>query len=715
VEGDCVPGVSTQSVCATVNDTTIESPWLYDGKGEPVDDEINAGGFLEGGINLSDFGLEGCFSSFMATSRSSPSLTADPKDFILGSFEACASELTTTPADGSGTELVDGDDADTLPETQIGTGSAGVDVTDLAEVVVSGTPTWSGSLSFFLCGPIADPDTCTTGGVPIGSPIAINQDTDQPIESASANLTEVGRYCWRGEFTSDDEEVPGDTDSSVGECFEVNPVMPELTTTAVAESEGLSPTIFGSLADLNGDGVVNGDDDSNEFYGATSIIDGALDCNNWTGPNDGAAGDGTIGDGTVDPSDDCTLIGFDGTADGVTIEVVAGEFATADPDGGGPSPGVPIADGTSLPTVFNAAAPNNPDVGDSDFAWSTIFGSVDSNGNEAINGDDCHFGIIGDADILGSDPSCGFGVTPPAALNGHVDLNGDGDITAVGDSCSDGCFFGHDVFHGLVATGPVDFGQPLFDVATLTGTANQPGTNGGFMGTYTSINATNGAPANGSITFRLVGPDPADCNTLAGGTGSNPEVVGPVSGDGDYHTSGFTPNAPGDYHWKASYDGDDPNTLETSHNDACDEEGEDVTVRQIPTEIKTKQSWIPNDTATITSSVAGDLLEAGGTVVFSLYDTSDCTGDVLYTETETLTGGAHSEEVGTSNTGVGPGSFAVTTLYDDAADSEAGPYSWKVVYTPAAGDTAHTGIQSACDAEHFSITYTNDPGPGTDL
>ncbi len=31
--GDCVPGDATQQLCATVNDTTIESPWDYSGKG----------------------------------------------------------------------------------------------------------------------------------------------------------------------------------------------------------------------------------------------------------------------------------------------------------------------------------------------------------------------------------------------------------------------------------------------------------------------------------------------------------------------------------------------------------------------------------------------------------------------------------------------------------------------------------------------------------
>lgn len=78
------------------------------------------------------------------------------------------------------------------------------------------------------------------------------------------------------------------------------------TIIATSFSGGVSPTIFGSLADLNGDGVVDGADDSNAFYGDTSIIDGALDCDAWTTDNDGTAGDGTI-----DGSDDCTLIGYD--------------------------------------------------------------------------------------------------------------------------------------------------------------------------------------------------------------------------------------------------------------------------------------------------------------------------------------------------------------------------------------------------------------------
>jgi Ca2+-binding RTX toxin-like protein len=208
---------------------------------------------------------------------------------------------------------------------------------------------------------------------------------------------------------------------------------------AAAFTGGFSPTVVSGRADLNGDGAANGRDDANEFYGSTSIIDGRLDCDAWAADNDGAAGDLAI-----TGADDCMLIGYDGTPDGVSISVVNGVFQAAN----GP-----------LPTVFNAAAPNNPDVGDSDFAWSTIGGKVDSNGNEVIAGDDCHFGLVGrtvdaglgnatdGADILGDDVTCGF-ATPPVGVNGLVDLNSDETIT-VADSCAR-CFFGHGVASGVV-------------------------------------------------------------------------------------------------------------------------------------------------------------------------------------------------------------------------------------------------------------------------
>ncbi len=294
----------------------------------------------------------------------------------------------------------------------------------------------------------------------------------------------------------------------------------------------------------------------------------------------------------------------------------------------------------------------------------------------------------------------------------RADFSGDSSIGVPpqSDHSSGECFTVAPVQPALTTqagAGPVDFGQPVTDTATLSGTANQPGT-GGPAGDAGSINPTTlGGPAQGTITFTLY---KADCTTVATGTGTNPQTVN-VTGNGTYGPVSFTPDAPGTYHWVATYSGDPPNTNGTSHNTACDDSNEDVVVRQIKTQIKTKQSWIPNDTATVTAEIGN--LGAGGTVAFSLYDNATCDGSALYSETVNVTGGAPSETLSTSNAGSGAGGLTITTGFDDAAGSIAGPYSWKVVYTPAAGDTAHLGVQSTCDAEHFAVTYTNDPGPNS--
>jgi len=231
--GDCVAAASGDDGCGTVNAGLVPVAWPYEPKSGAAG-SIPDGGFVEGGINLSEINLAGCFRSFLAETRSSPSVDAQLKDFVLGNFEACDSSLTTTPGSAAtpSVALTDSDN-DNLPDVSIGTGS--VQVKDKATLTVNGSATWSGSLRFFICGPISTGE-CTSGGIQIGSAIAVNNATAQPIDSAAATLTSAGRYCWRGEFASATTGVPGDTDASTGECFEVLPVTPALTTQAVASA-----------------------------------------------------------------------------------------------------------------------------------------------------------------------------------------------------------------------------------------------------------------------------------------------------------------------------------------------------------------------------------------------------------------------------------------------------------------------------------------------
>jgi hypothetical protein len=256
---DCVPGTDGDTGCATVNDTTIEVPWNYTFKGESVGGWIPAGGFFEGGINLTQAGLDGCFSSFLAETRSSPSITAVLNDFALGTFEACDSGLTTTPSDGAGVALTDSNDND-LVDISIGTGTA--TVKDAADLDIKGVANWSGSLDFYLCGPSTNPELCSdTTGTKVGSTLPVDQDTPQPILSDPATVTSAGAYCWAAFFTSATEGVPDAADFSLGECFEVLPVTPTITTDAdeqveVGQAITDTATLLGTASQPN-DPVIN--------------------------------------------------------------------------------------------------------------------------------------------------------------------------------------------------------------------------------------------------------------------------------------------------------------------------------------------------------------------------------------------------------------------------------------------------------------------------
>ena len=94
---DCRDATSSSSVpqCATVNNQEIESPWPY----QPKSGTTNAlpiGTFFEGGVNLTDLhgGDPGCFSTFMAETRSSTSVSAQLKDFALGNFNTCDARIS---------------------------------------------------------------------------------------------------------------------------------------------------------------------------------------------------------------------------------------------------------------------------------------------------------------------------------------------------------------------------------------------------------------------------------------------------------------------------------------------------------------------------------------------------------------------------------------------------------------------------------------------
>jgi hypothetical protein len=222
----------------------------------------------------------------------------------------------------------------------------------------------------------------------------------------------------------------------------------------------------------------------------------------------------------------------------------------------------------------------------------------------------------------------------------------------------------------------VVLGNPVTDTAALSGTSHQPGT--------PAINPTTaGAAAGGTITFTLVKDD---CTTLATGTGTNPQSV-PVNGDGTYGPVSFTPNAIGTYHWKAAYTPatGDPNNLASTFNGDCSDTNETVVVLSVASSLTSAQSFIPNDSATVSAPQGGNL---AGSVKFEVFESADCSGSAIYTQTVSVAG-TSPQTVSTTN----------TTVSTTAAN-----VSWRLTYTST--NPAQRSIAANC-LEKSTLTIDN--------
>jgi hypothetical protein len=265
---------STGQCVAGQNPMPTASPWLYS---EKSSDNTNSGAnacttaankfcpgvYFEAGLNLTKLGLQSeCTSTFVMDTRSSQSVDSSLQDLAVGQVGSCGTAISTTPKNGAG-DTTAPDDPSSANALSIGTGT--VTATDLADLTVTGTGSWTGTLKFFLCGPITvgTCDGTTNVGLQIGSDMTVGPSSGTSdgsggrlIGSSAALLTSAankstgapGHYCWRAEFHSGTTNVPDKADSSTTECFVVNPVTPTLSTSAsCTDSLGAaaSPCILG--------------------------------------------------------------------------------------------------------------------------------------------------------------------------------------------------------------------------------------------------------------------------------------------------------------------------------------------------------------------------------------------------------------------------------------------------------------------------------------
>ncbi|HEX9044854.1 MAG TPA: hypothetical protein VF802_07515 [Candidatus Limnocylindrales bacterium] len=722
--------------CATVNQdgstgtATVISPWPFTPK--PNTGGIaGAGGtaafgiseFMEGGINMTALGLGNeCFSTFMAETRASSSPTSTLSDFALGGFGQCGSSTVTTPESSSGTALTD-TNGNGIPDVSIGSGS--VQVKDHAAVSVTGTSTWTGTVSFSLCGPLdlTSSTTCSTGGTAITPPATVS-NSQTTGDSALTTLTSVGRYCWRADFTSGTTGVPASSDGSSGECFEVLPVQPSLVT-QVEPTSG-TVTLGSTISDT---ATLSG---TARQPGTNGIGPGGT-----INATNGAAAGGTIS-WTVQGPNSCTTTAFtpnsatvSGDGDytsGTQTPTAVGQYVyVASYSGSSPNTlGVAATACTSQPTAEKITVGSSSTLTTPEDSSGTALTDHNANGLPDVSigtgsvqvkdhavvtvtggittwSGTVSFHLCGPADLT-SNTNCrtgGASITPPQSVS-NLSTSADSalaTLTSVGRYCwradftsatggvppsadppdatsSSECFEVLPVQPTLVTqveptSGTIILGNSMSDTATLTGTANQPGTNG--IGGGGSINATNGAPAGGQISWTVFGPN--SCTTTAFGP-----VTASVSGDGDYTSGSFTPTKLGVYVFVASYNGSSPNTLSASTGDCASQpQNEKITVNG-NAHLSTAQDWLPNDTATLT----GDA-NLNGTLTFTLYNDASCGsggGTVQYGPvSQTITDATSGSTFHTNNT-----TYKVTAASDSS-------WSWLVHYV----DSNLTSPTDSCE------------------
>jgi uncharacterized repeat protein (TIGR01451 family) len=241
----CTAAPSNDDSCAIANSDTITTPW------SPTSHDSNT--FVEAGIDLTTLlgANGGCFTNFLAETRSSNQLTATLKDFASGNFSTCVPppiETTATPG-GSSVPLGDANQQDVATISP-----------------VDSRPDPTGTISFFLCNPSqVTAGGCESGGTQVGSPVTIVAGSATSDKASGSLTTAAGKYCWRAEYTPDADSSnfysAGSETNSDTECFTVIKASPSIVTNASVTGDGVvgtdttcdSATLSGSF---NGTGTI---------------------------------------------------------------------------------------------------------------------------------------------------------------------------------------------------------------------------------------------------------------------------------------------------------------------------------------------------------------------------------------------------------------------------------------------------------------------------
>ena len=130
--------------------------------------------------------------------------------------------------------------------------------TDSATVTaVQGTAVPTGTMTFSVCGPLAQPTACTaTSGTPVGDPVSLTPVArSATATSPSFTPAQPGTYCFVGVYSGNGDFTGGSDDSATDECFAADAAAASLSTAPATSSLTLGDSITDTATVTGQDGI----------------------------------------------------------------------------------------------------------------------------------------------------------------------------------------------------------------------------------------------------------------------------------------------------------------------------------------------------------------------------------------------------------------------------------------------------------------------------
>ena len=511
----------------------------------------------------------------------------------------------------------------------------------------------SGSVTFTLysnagCTTLATPGVSGSGMVSAGT----------ASYSTSWTPTTVGTYYWQAIYSGDSNNSPITSCGGTNEQLTVNASAPLMSTMAspTAVTVGVASTVK-DTATLTGGDAPSGS--------VTFTLYSNAGCTTLATP--GVSGSGMVSAGTASYSTSWTPT------------TVGTYYWQAIYSGDSNNSPITSCGGTNEQLTVNASAPLMSTMASPTAVTVGVASTVKD--TATLTGGDAPSGSV--TFTLYSNAGCTTLATPGVSGSGMVSA-GTASYSTSWTPTTVGTYYWQAIYSGDSNNSPITSCGGTNEQLTVNASAPLMST----MASPTAVTVgvastvkdtatlTGGDAPSGSVTFTLYSN--AGCTTLAtpGVSGSGMVSAGTAS----YSTS-WTPTTVGTYYWQAIYSGDSNNSPITS----CGGTNEQLTVNKATPSVTTQASpttgtvgvkITAGDTATLTGGDA-----PSGSVTFSLYSSSSCTGTPVITGSDAISGGTASYS--TSWTPPSPGTYYWTAAYG--------------------GDPSNSGVTTTCNASHEDL------------